>query len=350
MELTYKLTEYSKGAGCGCKIAPSVLEEILKSILPIQADKNLLVGNGHNDDAAVYDLGNNMALISTTDFFMPMVDDAFTFGKIAAANAISDVYAMGGNPLMAIAILGWPVEKLPAHLAQQVLDGARSICNSCNITLAGGHSVDSLEPFFGLSVNGMVAINNLKKNNTAEIDDVLFLTKPIGVGILSTAQKRNLISEEDATLMASQMCTLNTIGAKLATINGVHAMTDVTGFGLLGHLIEICEASNCSAELIYKNVPILPEAIHYLTLKAIPDATYRNWNSYSKKVSLGKDVNVMESFSMLPDPQTNGGILFSCNASCLDEVIQCLKENDLQDFIQPIGKIKSTGDKVVEVI
>lgn len=218
-----KLTQYSHGAGCGCKIAPAVLEQILKGSISLPNNTQLLVGNESKDDAAVYDLGNGTALISTTDFFMPIVDDAFDFGRIAAANAISDVYAMGGKPLIAIAILGWPVEKLPAELAQQLIAGGRATCDAAGIPLAGGHSIDSTEPIFGLAVTGIVSIENLKQNNTAKEGDVLFLTKPLGVGILSTAQKRGVLTPELQPLMVEQMAKLNNIGEALGNIKGVHA-------------------------------------------------------------------------------------------------------------------------------
>src|SRR6188768_3340569 len=231
-----KLTQYSRGAGCGCKIAPQVLDEILKSDHFFPDDKKLLVGNSSKDDAAAYDLGNGMALISTTDFFMPIVDDAFDFGRIAAANSISDVYAMGGKPLMAIAILGWPVEKLSSEIAQRVIEGGRAICAEAGIPLAGGHSIDSPEPIFGLAVTGIVPIENLKRNNTAQEGDLLFITKPLGVGILSTAQKRGLLKEEHLSVMINQLSSLDKIGEELGKIEGVTAMTDITGFGLLGHL------------------------------------------------------------------------------------------------------------------
>ena len=251
MNDSIKLTQYSHGAGCGCKIAPKVLDEILKSSFALPDNRNLLVGNHSKDDAAVYDLGNGTALISTTDFFMPIVDDAFDFGRIAAANSISDVYAMGGKPLMAIAILGWPVEKLPVELAQKLIEGGRTICAEAGIPLAGGHSIDSQEPIFGLAVTGIVPIENLKKNNTAQEGDLLFITKPLGVGVLSTAQKRGLLKEEHLPLMIQQMAALNIIGEELGKIKGVTAMTDVTGFGLLGHLIEMTEGSGLSAEIYY---------------------------------------------------------------------------------------------------
>jgi selenide,water dikinase len=290
-----KLTQYSHGAGCGCKIAPAVLEEILKGQTTSFSDKHLLVGNDSKDDAAVYDLGNGTALISTTDFFMPIVDDAFDFGRIAAANAISDVYAMGGKPLVAIAILGWPVEKLPAALAQQVIEGGRATCTAAGITLAGGHSIDSTEPIFGLAVTGLLKTENLKRNNTAQEGDVLFLTKPLGVGILSTAQKRGVLTPELLPVMIEQMTTLNKAGEALGAMSGVHAMTDVTGFGLLGHLIEMADGSRLSAELNYNTLQILPGVKDYLAQRIVPDATYRNWNSYSQQVKFEPGVDVMQT-------------------------------------------------------
>lgn len=345
-----KLTQYSHGAGCGCKIAPAVLDTILQSRLQFADNKQLLVGNSSKDDAAVYDLGNGTALISTTDFFTPIVDDAFAFGRIAGANAISDVYAMGGKPLLAIAILGWPVEKLPAELAQQVLEGAREICAEAGIPLAGGHSIDSPEPIFGLAVSGLVAIEQLKQNSTAKEGDLLLLTKPLGVGVLSTAQKRNVLKEEHLPLMLKQLGTLNSAGEALGKIRGVHAMTDVTGFGLLGHLIEMAEGSGLSAELIYQQVPLLAAAKEYLPQRMVPDATYRNWNAYSNKVGFGAGVNVMEAFTLLPDPQTNGGLLIAVDPASLTEVQEVLQQLGLGDHTNPIGVMKSVGEKVVTVV
>ncbi len=344
-----KLTQYSHGAGCGCKIAPSVLEEILKNNFSIPDNSKLLVGNSSKDDAAVYDLGNGMALISTTDFFMPIVDDAFDFGRIAAANAISDVYAMGGKPILAIAILGWPVEKLPAALAQKVLEGSRAACAAAGILLSGGHSIDSTEPIFGLSVNGLVEIKNLKKNNTAKAGDVIFMTKPLGVGILSTAQKRGLLKEEYVQAMTDQMTRLNSIGEALGKIEGVTAMTDVTGFGLLGHLIEMAEGANLSAEINYSKVQVADGVAAYLSQRIVPDATYRNWNSYSGKTAFEKGVNVMEAFNLLPDPQTNGGLLIAVDKASVEEVKLLLKKNGLEKFMEPIGRFTTPGEKTVNV-
>ncbi len=344
-----KLTQFSHGAGCGCKIAPQILEQILQSNSSFPNDKKLLVGNSSKDDAAVYDLGNGTALISTTDFFMPIVDDAADFGKIASANAISDVYAMGGKPLLAVAILGWPVEKLPVELAQKVLEGAREICLQAGIPLAGGHSIDSTEPIFGLAVTGIVDIKNLKQNNTAKEGDYLFLTKPIGVGILATAQKRGLLSAELLQLLTTQLTALNSIGEQLGKLTSVTAITDVTGFGLLGHLIEMAEGSNLSAEIYYSKLPILDGATDFLKQRIVPDATYRNWNSYSTKVSFDKGVNVLEAFNLLPDPQTNGGLLIAVNSTKIEEVKERFTQNGLQNFIEPIGRFISKEEKVILV-
>jgi len=349
MNDSIKLTQYSHGAGCGCKIAPKVLDEILKSSFTLPSTKNLLVGNDTKDDAAVYDLGNGTALISTTDFFMPIVDDAFDFGRIAAANSISDVYAMGGKPLMAIAILGWPVEKLPVELAQKLIEGGRTACAAAGIPLAGGHSIDSQEPIFGLAVTGLVSIENLKKNNTAQEGDLLFLTKPLGVGVLSTAQKRGLLKEEHLPIMIEQMAALNKVGEELGKINGVTAMTDVTGFGFLGHLIEMAEGSGLSAEIYYNKLPIADGVKEYIAQRIFPDATTRNWNAYSDKVKFEKGVNVMEAFTLLPDPQTNGGLLFSVNKDDVGVVKELLMQHKLELFTLPVGLMIAEGEKRVFV-
>jgi selenide,water dikinase len=343
-----KLTQYSRGAGCGCKISPQVLEEILHSQFTFP-DRKILVGNSSHDDAAVYDLGDGNALIATTDFFMPIVDNAFDFGQIASANAISDIYAMGGKPVLAIAILGWPIEKLPASLAKLVMDGARKVCAEAGIALAGGHSIDSAEPFFGLAVNGIVPIKNLKKNDTAHEGDLIFLTKPVGVGILSTAQKRNVLKEEHLKILIDQLISLNIVGEELGKIKGVSAMTDVTGFGLAGHLIEMAEGSNLSSEIHYSQLHITEGTKEYLAQRIVPDATYRNWNSYSKKINFGKEVNAMEAFSILPDPQTNGGLLIAVDVGSVNEVKEVLKKYNLESFTNPIGSFISKNEKVIYV-
>ena len=344
-----KLTQYSRGAGCGCKIAPTVLEEILKTDKVQPVNGNLLVGNSSNDDAAAYDMGNGTALIATTDFFMPIVDDAYDFGRIAAANAISDVYAMGAKPLMAIAILGWPVDKLPVAIARRVLEGARAICAEAGIPLAGGHSIDSTEPVFGLAVNGLCNIEDLKRNNTAKEGDLLFLTKPLGTGILSTAQKRGVLKEEHQTILIQQMTQLNKLGEKLGEIKGVHAMTDVTGFGLAGHLIEMAEGSGLCAEINYSQVRVMAGVKEYLAQRIVPDATYRNWNAYNSKISFEAGVDVMEAFSLLPDPQTNGGLLIAVDAEGKDEVVKLFKQNGLETFSVPIGNMVNKQEKAIIV-
>jgi len=346
MQEKIKLTQFSKGGGCGCKVAPSVLQQIVQTETKLSFD-DLLVGNESADDAAVFKINNGNAVISTADFFLPIVDDAFDFGRIAAANSISDVYAMGGTPMMAIAILGWPVDKLPVELAQKILQGARAICREANIPLAGGHTIDSNDPIFGLSVTGSVEIKNLKKNNTAKEGDILFLTKPIGVGVLSTALKRGLLSENHYQVLLDQMTGLNKIGEALGKIDGIHAMTDVTGFGLLGHLIEMAEGSGLSAELSYSSIKKIEGLDDYLKKGIRPDATSRNWNSYSSKVEFEKGVNVMEAFGILPDPQTNGGLLIAADRNTVDEVRRLLETNGYTNHIQPIGTLIEKTEKII---
>lgn len=344
-----KLTQFAHGGGCGCKIAPQVLETILSGAA-IETYPELLVGNSSKDDAAVYQLNETEGLISTTDFFTPIVDDAFVFGQVAAANAISDVYAMGGTPMMALAILGWPIDKLPATLAQQVLAGARSICKQAAIPLAGGHSIDTPEPVFGLSVNGKLLLQHLKQNNTAQEGDVLLLTKPVGVGILAAASKRGVIESEHLQLLYKQLTQLNAVGEALGKLTAVTALTDVTGFGLMGHLIEMAEGSNLSANIYYSKVPILHEAKQYLAQNIMPDATYRNWNGYGSKVKFETGVNVMEAFKTLPDPQTNGGLLIAVNPNHLNEVQVLLTANGYESFIEPIGVFTASAEKCVTVL
>lgn len=321
-----KLTKYSHGAGCGCKISPKVLSSILKTNLKPQLNSMLMVGNDHRDDAAVLDLGDGTAIISTTDFFMPIVDDPFTFGKIAAANAISDVYAMGGTPILAIAILGWPINKLAAEVAQLVLEGGRSICSEAGITLAGGHSIDSPEPIFGLAVTGRVDKNKLKKNDTATSGCKLLLTKPIGVGILTTAQKNGVLKKEHAEIAPQLMCQLNKIGGEISAVSGVKAITDVTGFGLLGHLTEMCEGSNLSAKINFSKVPKLEMLDEYLELNCVPGGTGRNWESFGSKIKLAD-----ESWkNILADPQTSGGLLIAVTPESENEVQDILRKNNIE--------------------
>lgn len=342
---TIKLTQYSHGAGCGCKISPAILDKILHSPIAAQPDARLLVGNDKRDDAAVLDLGNGTALISTTDFFMPIVDDPFDFGRIASANAISDVYAMGGKPVLAIAILGWPIDKLPPEVAQKVLEGARSICAEAGITLAGGHSIDCPEPVFGLSVNGMVSISQLKQNSTAQAGCRLYLTKALGVGILSTAQKKGILKLEDAEIALQSMVTLNKPGAIFAEIEGVKAMTDVTGFGLLGHLSEMCEGSGLSAEIEFAKVPVISSLDYYLDQQCFPGGTQRNWNSYGHKIGPLTD----KQRFILADPQTSGGLLVAVTEEAADDFERLLQTHNLPS--DSFGRLKeSEGAHLIQVI
>lgn len=345
MASSIKLTEYSHGAGCGCKIAPAVLDKILGQTTKGPVFPNLLVGNDDRDDAAVFDLGDGTAVISTTDFFMPIVDDPLTFGRIAATNAISDVYAMGGTPMMAIAILGWPVNDLPPEVAGLVVEGGRQACADAGIPLAGGHSIDSPEPIFGLAVNGRVDVKHLKKNGGARVGDLLFLTKPIGVGILSTAQKKKKLRPADAMLATEQMVRLNKIGATLGTLDYVHAMTDVTGFGLLGHLTEMCRASDASATVRLTDVPLIDEAIldYYLAEGCIPGGTKRNWASYGHHVQLDND----RAKWLLADPQTSGGLLCAVAPERAEEFVQVCEENGHP--VKALGEVVERGDVLVTV-
>jgi len=306
MRSNIKLTEYSHGAGCGCKIAPSVLESMLQGEITFAADENLLVGNESKDDAAAYDIGNGEAIISTTDFFMPIVDDPFVFGQIAATNALSDIYAMGGSPIMAIAILGWPISKLSSEIAGRVVDGGRQACKEAGIILAGGHSIDAPEPIFGLAVTGRVDIANLKQNNQAKVGSTLFLTKALGIGILSTAQKQKKLEDEHKDIAINSMCALNKIGGQLGQLPGVTAMTDVTGFGLLGHLLEVCQGSNVAAQLCFDQVPLLDPAVEmYRQQGCVPGGGNRNFDSYGQHVSTLTE----QQKQILCDPQTSGGLL-----------------------------------------
>lgn len=302
-----RLTQYSHGAGCGCKISPKVLDKILHSEQQKFLDPRLLVGNETRDDAAVYDIGNGVGIISTTDFFMPIVDDPFDFGRIAATNAISDIYAMGGKPIMAIAILGWPIDKLAPEVAQQVIEGGRYVCQQAGISLAGGHSIDAPEPIFGLAVTGVVSTEQVKKNSAAKAGCKLFLTKPLGIGILTTAEKKSQLRTEHQGVATQTMCQLNKSGADFAHIPGVTAMTDVTGFGLLGHLSEICQGSGVQATLYFSSIPRLPAVEEYIAAGCVPGGTGRNFDSYGHLIGKMSDLQK----SLLCDPQTSGGLLLA---------------------------------------
>ena len=334
---TIRLTEYSHGAGCGCKISPSMLSDILSSSLTPEKDARLLVGNDTRDDAAVYDLGDGRGVISTTDFFMPIVDDPFDFGRIAVTNAISDIYAMGGRPLMAIAVLGWPTDKLPAETASMVVDGGRQACADVGIHLAGGHSIDSPEPIFGAAVTGEVELTNLKRNDAARPGDLLFLTKPIGIGILTTAEKKQALKRIHIGVARDWMCVPNRIGATLGGLEAVHAMTDVTGFGLAGHLLEICQGSQVRAQLQIDKVPTIDGVAHYIDDGCVPGGTDRNFQSY------GAHLQSMSAArrALLCDPQTSGGLLVTVNPTALEDFQQCVRQAGL--CLDCIGEILPDG-------
>jgi len=340
-----KLSAYSHGAGCGCKLSPAQLDEVLSKLEPTTAFPKLLVGSSSKDDAAVYDLGDGKALISTLDFFMPIVDDAFDFGRVAATNAINDVYAMGASPIFALAILGWPVGKLPTSLATEVIRGAQEVCKEHGIPLAGGHSIDNLEPLFGLSVNGLVATTSFISNGGSKPGDLLYLTKPIGTGILATALKRGLASPEHIAYLTNMMLQSNKVGALLPQIHGIHALTDVTGFGLAGHLIELCEGSNLSARINFDDIPLMDLSIlkPYLDAFVIPDNTFRNFSSYSSKLSTLSGIQMQ----ILCDPQTSGGLLIAVSKESANHLEVLLKDNGVGAWV--IGEMIEKSDKVLNV-
>lgn len=336
-----KLTQYSKASGCGCKIAPAVLEEILSGCQSNQIFPNLLVGNETKDDAAIYELNNETCIVSTTDFFTPIVDDAFDFGAIAACNAISDVYAMGGKPLMAIAILGWPVDKIPPALAQQVIKGAQSICHKAGISLAGGHSVDTQEPIFGLAVTGVIAKEHIKRNHTVKENDVVYITKPLGIGILSTGLKRGILQENDYKTLFTNASQLNHIGELLGQIPQVSAMTDVTGFGLIGHLLEMVSDANLSAIIEKQNIPIIDTAKTLAQQFIFPDNTTRNYKAQVNDTAGMTDLD----FIFYCDPQTSGGLLFTVDKSYENEMDAFL--NSKNQFFAKIGEIEKAQEKKI---
>lgn len=316
MDEPIRLTEFSHGGGCGCKIAPADLEVLLQTDLA-PGPESLLVDNSSRDDAAVYDLGNGTAIVSTTDFFMPIVDDPFDFGRVAATNAISDIYAMGGNPVMAIAVFGWPLDKIPLEIGRRVIEGGRHVCRDAGATLGGGHSIDAPEPIFGLAVTGIVNTAHIKRNNTARPGNKIYLTKPLGVGILTTAQKQKVLEAGHEDIAVQSMCTLNRIGAKLGPIDAVTAMTDVTGFGLAGHLIEMCAGSGLRAVLNFDRIPLLPNVDQYLELGCSPGGTDRNIASAGDKLGAASE----KQRKILCDPQTSGGLLVAVEEGAEEEFL-----------------------------
>lgn len=339
-----KLTQYSHGAGCGCKIAPGVLAEILDKANHQIVFPGLIVGNDTNDDAAVFDIGDGKVVISTTDFFMPIVDNPEEFGAIASVNAISDIYAMGGTPIMAIAILGWPVNTIPVEVAGRVLNGAREACGRAGIPLAGGHSIDSPEPIFGLAVTGIADKTHIKYNNKAKVGDYLFLTKKLGVGIVSTAQKKNLAQQEHLDIAKFSMLTLNDIGRHLAKLPYVHALTDVTGFGLLGHLVEMCEGSDLSVEVVFEHVPRFDFLDGYLDQKCVPGGTHRNWDSYGHKIG---PLSGIQKF-ILADPQTSGGLLIAVDEAGLESFNEEMRLHH-GTTLTPLGRMIGKSEHLIIV-
>jgi len=338
-----RLTQYSHGAGCGCKISPKVLDVILAGSGAQNLDPRLWVGNASRDDAAVYALDEERGVVSTTDFFMPIVDDPFDFGRIAATNAISDIYAMGGEPLMAIAILGWPVNVLAPEVAREVIRGGRAVCDAAGIPLAGGHSIDAPEPIFGLAVTGVVDKRHMKRNDTAKAGCKLYLTKPLGIGILTTAEKKAKLRKQDVGLARDWMCTLNKPGSRFGKLAGVQAMTDVTGFGLLGHLVEMAEGAGLTAQLDYAAVPCLPGIEHYLAEGCVPGGTLRNFDSYGEKIAPISEAQR----NLLCDPQTSGGLLVAVAAEGEAEFLAVAAELGLN--LAPIGQMIERQRCAVEV-
>ena len=318
---TPRLTQLSHGGGCGCKIAPGVLEQILAKTAPQLVPPQLLVGIETSDDAAVYQLNDSQAIVATTDFFMPIVDDPYDFGRIAATNAISDIYAMGGTPLFALAIVGMPVNTLPMETIRRILEGGESVCAAAGIPIAGGHTIDSVEPIYGLVAIGLVHPRNLRRNGGAKPGDALILGKGLGVGLYSAAYKKGQLSAHDYATMIASTTQLNTPGSTLGCLAGVHAMTDVTGFGLLGHLLEVCKASDVAAQLDYAALPILPNALDYAARGCVTGASARNWAAYGKSVQLDPERFGDAERALLTDPQTSGGLLVACAPEVVTEVL-----------------------------
>jgi selenide,water dikinase len=338
-----RLTQYSHGAGCGCKISPKVLEVILAGSGAQNLDPRLWVGNASRDDAAVYAIDEERGVVSTTDFFMPIVDDPYDFGRIAATNAISDIYAMGGDPIMAIAILGWPVNLLAPEIAREVIRGGRAVCDAAGIPLAGGHSIDAPEPIFGLAVTGLVEKRFMKRNDTATLGCILYLTKPLGIGVLTTAEKKGLLRDADVGLARDQMCTLNTAGSRFGKLAGVKAMTDVTGFGLLGHLVEMADGSQLSARIEAGAVPRLASVDYYLEQGCVPGGTQRNFDSYGERIGPLTEGQK----NLLCDPQTSGGLLVAVVPEGEAEFLQVAAGLGLA--LRPIGTLNERQTHAVEV-
>ncbi|WP_395822876.1 selenide, water dikinase SelD [Collimonas sp.] len=342
-----RLTSFSHGGGCGCKIAPGVLAQILKNSNGFPVPKELMVGIETADDAAVYKLNDEQALIATTDFFMPIVDDPYDFGRIAAANAISDVYAMGGTPIMALALVGMPIDKLPLEVIGKILLGGESICAEAGIPIAGGHTIDSVEPIYGLVVLGLVHPSKVKRNAGAKAGDKLILGKPLGVGILSAALKKGALDAAGYKALIDNITKLNKPGRSLSDLAGVNALTDVTGFGLLGHLLELARGAGLSARLDMNAIPLLPQVLQLAEQGNITGASGRNWSSYGHDVSLAATITSLQR-SLLTDPQTSGGLLVSCDPGTAEQVLELFRREGFADAAV-IGEMTLSGN-VVQVV
>jgi selenide,water dikinase len=338
-----RLTSLAHGGGCGCKLAPGVLESIISNTAKSFVPKELLVGIETSDDAAVYQINETQAIVATTDFFMPIVDDPFDFGAIAATNALSDVYAMGGTPLFGLAIVGMPIDKLPVETIRRILEGGESVCKHAGIPIAGGHSIDSVEPIYGLVAIGLVDPKNMKRNAEARAGDKIVLGKGLGVGVYSAALKKEKLRDEHYRAMIASTTKLNTPGAKLSTLPGVHALTDVTGFGLLGHLLEVCEGSHVHATLRWDAVPLLPEVMELAREGYVTGASKRNWASYGSQVDLNGHGDVERW--LLTDPQTSGGLLVTCAPEAVDQVLHVFLQEGF-DHAAAIGEIGAGPPRV----
>jgi selenide,water dikinase len=345
MNAPFRLTALAHGGGCGCKLAPSVLRDLLAGQPAAASFANLLVGTETGDDAAVWRLDDETCIVATTDFFMPMVDDPYDFGRIAATNALSDVYAMGGKPIFALAILGMPIEKMPTPMIREILRGGAAMAADAGIPVAGGHSIDSPEPIYGLAVIGLVAPEALRRNNEARPGDALILTKPLGVGIYSAAIKKGVLPDDAYGEMLGFMTRLNVVGAELAKEAAVHAMTDVTGFGLLGHALEMARGAGVTVRLRFNDAPLLEQAETLVREGFLTGASKRNWASYGDAVILPAGFEDWRR-SLLTDPQTSGGLLVACDAQAAPAILTRIRDGDPCAAI--IGSVE-VGDPIVAV-
>jgi selenide,water dikinase len=341
-----RLTSLSHGGGCGCKIAPGVLADLLRDAPSARTFQHLLVGTETADDAAVYQLNDEQAIVATTDFFMPIVDDPFDFGRVAATNALSDIYAMGGTPLFALAIVGMPINVLAPETIRDILRGGQAVCADAGIPIAGGHSIDSVEPIYGLAAIGVVHPARLKRNSDARAGDALVLGKPLGVGILSAALKKGQLGAAGYRAMIETTTKLNRVGAALAQIEGVHAITDVTGFGLLGHLLEMCRGAGLSARVAMRDVPLLDDVLNLAASGIVTGASARNWSACRDEVQLGTGIDAAQQ-ALLCDPQTSGGLLVACAAEAVDAVLDAFRRDGFARAA-PVGAF-AAGDAVVTV-